>query len=378
MTDRAAFLAAVRAAPDDDTARLVFADWLDESGDPQGACDQRLAALTRAVCAAPADDGPRLAYAAVCDQYGRHDRAEFIRIQLATDARFFGGCARERELLDALHPTGLCRNQTAWAGPAASLARYGDPAPYTFSRGFVSGITCRAGDWVRHADAIAWRPGRRRGCPWCNGQKVVGALARPTRYVPCPACRGAGDTPVPFAPTAMPVERVRLTGWSDPGLWRAYFGPRDDAGRLVSDLIRETWPGIVFDLPSAFDRASGGFASAGLELLRIDVVLAGASAALFDTTPAAVTVVSESGPPAARDLIGFAECRCGRAEVDYTLGRYAAVDPAFVTPAVPVELVRRPGLLTDRGGVAYQWAAGRCGGCGRVYATARAVGVRTG
>lgn len=30
MSDEAAFLAALRAAPDDDTARLVFADWLDE------------------------------------------------------------------------------------------------------------------------------------------------------------------------------------------------------------------------------------------------------------------------------------------------------------------------------------------------------------
>jgi uncharacterized protein (TIGR02996 family) len=30
VSDEAAFLAAIRAAPDDDTARLVFADWLDE------------------------------------------------------------------------------------------------------------------------------------------------------------------------------------------------------------------------------------------------------------------------------------------------------------------------------------------------------------
>lgn len=30
MSDEAAFLAAIRGAPDDDTARLVFADWLDE------------------------------------------------------------------------------------------------------------------------------------------------------------------------------------------------------------------------------------------------------------------------------------------------------------------------------------------------------------
>jgi uncharacterized protein (TIGR02996 family) len=34
MSDRASFLRAIRACPDDDTPRLVFADWLDEHGDP--------------------------------------------------------------------------------------------------------------------------------------------------------------------------------------------------------------------------------------------------------------------------------------------------------------------------------------------------------
>jgi uncharacterized protein (TIGR02996 family) len=37
MTDRAAFLRAICAAPDDDTPRLVFADWLDEHGDAKRA-----------------------------------------------------------------------------------------------------------------------------------------------------------------------------------------------------------------------------------------------------------------------------------------------------------------------------------------------------
>jgi uncharacterized protein (TIGR02996 family) len=34
MSDRASFLRAIRASPDDDTLRLVFADWLDEHGEP--------------------------------------------------------------------------------------------------------------------------------------------------------------------------------------------------------------------------------------------------------------------------------------------------------------------------------------------------------
>lgn len=42
MTDRDAFLAAVVANPDDTTARLVFADWLDETGNEQDAAHAEL------------------------------------------------------------------------------------------------------------------------------------------------------------------------------------------------------------------------------------------------------------------------------------------------------------------------------------------------
>lgn len=42
MTDRHAFLAAIKANPDDDTPRLVFADWLDEHGEPERAAMLRV------------------------------------------------------------------------------------------------------------------------------------------------------------------------------------------------------------------------------------------------------------------------------------------------------------------------------------------------
>ena len=36
MNDEAAFVAAIAAAPDDHHLPLVFADWLDDHGDPRG------------------------------------------------------------------------------------------------------------------------------------------------------------------------------------------------------------------------------------------------------------------------------------------------------------------------------------------------------
>ncbi|MES2342320.1 MAG: TIGR02996 domain-containing protein [Pseudomonadota bacterium] len=141
MTTAADFLPAILADPDDDTPRLVLADWLEESGtDPL--------------------------------------RAEFIRVQvkLATVEARLGTADemfrdkgdrdafrhREWELLWATshlrHP--LCGerpNLFFWSGPALELipngAKYTDHL--TFRRGFVERVTCTADDWEEHGDTIA-------------------------------------------------------------------------------------------------------------------------------------------------------------------------------------------------------------------------------
>src|SRR5262245_21531260 len=86
MSDRAAFLAAIAAAPDDDLPRLVFADWLDEHGDSH--------------------------------------RAEFIRLQCAA-ARGDGGGASRADELEA-------RYRSDWLGPLTRMV-FGTE----FRRGFV-------------------------------------------------------------------------------------------------------------------------------------------------------------------------------------------------------------------------------------------------
>ena len=82
VTDDESFLAAIKAAPDDDTARLVYADYCDERDRPDDAADQRLAVALRAVRVDPYDDGPRLVYAEIAARYGRTDRAELVRLQI--------------------------------------------------------------------------------------------------------------------------------------------------------------------------------------------------------------------------------------------------------------------------------------------------------
>src|SRR5437660_107995 len=98
MADEAAFLDAIIADPDDDALRLIFADWLDEQGDPRG---------------------------------------EFIRVQIELagmsedDPRLAPLAERERELL-RLH-------KTAWLGPVGRIA---DEAG--FRRGLLGSIRVSA------------------------------------------------------------------------------------------------------------------------------------------------------------------------------------------------------------------------------------------
>ncbi len=74
------FLDAISATKDD-TARLAYADFLDERNRPAEACHQRLWVILRRVIAERDSDEPREEYARTCEQYGRHERAELIRLQ---------------------------------------------------------------------------------------------------------------------------------------------------------------------------------------------------------------------------------------------------------------------------------------------------------
>jgi uncharacterized protein (TIGR02996 family) len=108
MRDEEEFLQAIIAEPDDDGPRLVFADWLEERGDP---------------------------------------RAEFIRVQCelasrpARDGRRPGWEAREKAL--------LAQHGKAWLGPLAGLV-----TAWEFRRGFVEQITISATNLLEHVSLI--------------------------------------------------------------------------------------------------------------------------------------------------------------------------------------------------------------------------------
>lgn len=109
MSDEEALLAAIIANPDEDTPRLVFADWLDENGQP--------------------------------------DRAEFIRLQIER-ASTPGLVNEVRQRLLTRETTLLSRYRKEWLRPFQKLLQ---PKTCKFQRGFVDYVEAEASFYLRSA-----------------------------------------------------------------------------------------------------------------------------------------------------------------------------------------------------------------------------------
>lgn len=133
-------------------------------------------AFLRAICANPADDLPRLIYADFLDEHGQPERAEFIHVQCKLARLQFPGVSptaslwkahrdalrrREQALLDAaglswLPAAGIpagCHSARTSPG-VVSVIHERWQAAYTFRRGFPESITLPAAAWLEHGAAI--------------------------------------------------------------------------------------------------------------------------------------------------------------------------------------------------------------------------------
>src|SRR5437879_1912305 len=108
MTNSNGFLDAIRAAPDDDGPRLVYADWLEERGDPRG---------------------------------------EFIRIQCVLEHT--ADDAPERPALEAREQELRAAHADAWTAPWRDWV-----SAWEFRRGFVTAITADAPDFLAKAAGL--------------------------------------------------------------------------------------------------------------------------------------------------------------------------------------------------------------------------------
>jgi uncharacterized protein (TIGR02996 family) len=135
--EQLAFWAAIRENPAEDTPRLVYADWLEEHGDPERAEFIRVQIELARLGPDPWTDGKggdRLAglaefrqRLAKLDLGERQQAIEFAKNWSATRQVLLD---REKDLLD--------RNRDRWAGPIErARAKASQPVPVEFHRGFA-------------------------------------------------------------------------------------------------------------------------------------------------------------------------------------------------------------------------------------------------
>lgn len=164
MTDRDPFLRAIEENPDDPDTHLVFADWLEDQGDPAAGRYHRERGLILPILNDPDDDSLRLKYAEVLDQnHWDEDRAAFIRVQVELakwtdgDGYMPMGLNRERlrEREQSLFQQSPATHQ--WFGPALHLVPAG-AIWYGFlpwwRRGFIHSVAARWDEFRDHGDAI--------------------------------------------------------------------------------------------------------------------------------------------------------------------------------------------------------------------------------
>jgi uncharacterized protein (TIGR02996 family) len=268
--------------------------------------------LIAAVCADPDDDTPRLVLADWLDEHGQTDRAEFVRLQVelatlevATDSEvhntgmcspYCRDCPRLEELRRTEKRLWLPRPDDtgnyppySWlselpgytltitpdeSGEVAWYKDNGDGTPRiggTVRRGFVESVQCSWNQWLEIERALCWWPGAVDVCELCEGGAL--RLYRGGTRRACPDCSGTGTAPRPVPPTAQPVREVVLTARPPSGrvtLFNATAATRDfvadgaavarlkpgewlevrvaaDEGLLAA--LEFTWPAAKFTLP---------------------------------------------------------------------------------------------------------------------------------
>jgi len=229
-TDRAALYRGILERPEDDVARLVYADWLEENG----------GTVSCPVC--PPDEGEEPHPAdIICDRChgsrtvsdGQREHARFIRdcvwmhanhtdcpVRLADVKRGrpvplrCGSCeyctARRRaEKFYSGHPWlsginyAVCFEPSPLDGPMPTWPRL----TLTVSRGFVSRVSCRLADWIGGE------------CPVCFGiGDLLVQLDHGSTHEKCLTCSATGLTPAhgPRIVAEQPVEEVRTDAVADP------------------------------------------------------------------------------------------------------------------------------------------------------------------
>ncbi len=187
MTHEDAFLQAICEAPDDDTPRLVYADYLDERADPRGG---------------------------------------FIRVQVALATLPEGD--ERREDLEARERALLEQHEEEWLGPVRGLVQR-----WTFRRGFLEAVGLGAEQFLTHAAALCSQAPVRLARLEFGPDTGPGTLAR---LCSCPHLERLDAVRVSFDPYQVDDAGLRVLAGCPPLLRRLDTLSATECGVSVAGL----------------------------------------------------------------------------------------------------------------------------------------------
>lgn len=248
-TDELGFLGKILESPDDDAPRLVFADWLDERGDPRGEFIQVQVELANR----PSIDRKQFA-CKVCGNWPNeegeleHGRGCYTQSEDGGGLEFIEGAidekaealrSRERELwnygmpntwVERIKPPFDCIQCI----DEETISRERAAIPIlVYRRGFIAQITCPGDQLAAVVDQVC--PDLTLDCPQCVD------LKRWANEWDCPTCHGRGTVARELTGAEQPVKLVRMTSWHPlpPYYHQSMPGIAADLDR---HWPRRTWP----------------------------------------------------------------------------------------------------------------------------------------
>ena len=218
---RQAFLEAILTSPEDDTQRLVFADWLEEQGETAYPEFIRLQCEAAALRKQPGWTPSATEMA----QYDGDTLRNLFELNNHDRERKIGAAKRRANELFGKHGTDWLAD---FYGPFAGISA-------KMERGFVGSITCRAAEWFTNADAITA----------AHPIRTVRLTSWPGRYF-------EEQAPGPRGP-------LRLYGRQQ---WHDFSTIRQDVP-LREALLAAEWPRIKFEVPPQIGSAATTMNAAG-------------------------------------------------------------------------------------------------------------------
>lgn len=225
---KAEFMRKILEQPEEDTARLVYADYLDEEGEDKRA---RLIRIQCAIHELNRRDTKNVFVSDLDDlKKWREEEKQLLSTGRVFDWLHFTQCMPGMPAVNYIN-AGICQFFYEKASQSALYA--------TWRRGFVEELTCTAEDWVKHSDSI-----------WPNEDEPRYETAHPLKKVHFRRWMGLMDLQYKLA-GCKPQITIMLDRINRAGIQvERTLKVGETTSQMINRVFGKVYPGLEFEIVS--------------------------------------------------------------------------------------------------------------------------------